>query len=63
MRWALRTAVNKSSRYDEIPAELFKTVKDDAIKVLHSLCMSANSEDPAVATKLEKVNTHPSSHE
>ena len=34
--WALRsTAVNKTSGCDEIPAELFKTLDDDAIKVLH----------------------------
>ena len=32
------TAVNKPSGCDEIPAELFKSLKDDAIKVLHSLC-------------------------
>ena len=42
VKWALRsTAVNKDSGYDEIPAELFqlmKSVKDDAIKVLHLLC-------------------------
>ena len=38
VKWAFRTAVNKASGYDEIPAELFKTVKDDTIKVLHSLC-------------------------
>ena len=39
VKWALRsTAVNKASGYDEIPAELFKSLKDDAIKVLHSLC-------------------------
>ena len=31
------TAVNKASGCDEIPAELFKSLKDDAIKVLHSL--------------------------
>ena len=31
-------AVNKASGYDEIPVELFKTLKDDAIKVLHSIC-------------------------
>ena len=41
VKWALRsTAVNKDSGCDEIPAELFqlmKSVKDDAIKVLHSL--------------------------
>ena len=29
---------NKDSRGDEIPAELFKTLKDDAVKVLHSIC-------------------------
>ena len=32
------TAVNKPSGCDEIPAELFRSLKDDAIKVLHSLC-------------------------
>ena len=29
---------NKASGGDGIPAELFKILKDDAIKVLHSLC-------------------------
>ena len=29
---------NKASGGDEIPAELFKTLKDDAVKVLHSIC-------------------------
>ena len=39
VKWALRsTAVNRASGCDEIPAELFKSLKDDAIKVLHSLC-------------------------
>ena len=39
VKWALgSTAVNKASGYDGIPAELFKTLKDDAINVLHSLC-------------------------
>ena len=38
-KWALRsTAVNKASGSDEIPAELFKSLKENAIKVLHSLC-------------------------
>ena len=38
VKWALRsTTVNKSSGYDEILAELFKALKDDAIKVLHLL--------------------------
>ena len=38
VKWALgSTAVNKASGCDEIPAELFKTLTDDVIKVLHSL--------------------------
>ena len=37
--WALRsTAVNKAIERNEIPAELFKSLKEDAIKVLHLLC-------------------------
>ena len=31
------TAVNKASGCDRIPVELFKTLKDDAFKVLHSI--------------------------
>ena len=38
-KWALRsTAVNKASERNEIPEELFKSLKDNAINVLHSLC-------------------------
>ena len=38
-KWALgSTVVNKASGCDGIPVELFKTLKDDAIKVLHSIC-------------------------
>ena len=32
------TTTNKVSRGDGIPAELFQILKDDAIKVLHSIC-------------------------
>ena len=32
------TAVNKASVCDEIPAKPFKSLKDDATRVLHSLC-------------------------
>ena len=32
------TAVNKASGCDGIPIELFKILKDDAIKALHSIC-------------------------
>ena len=39
VKWALgSTAVNKASGCDGISVELFKTLKDDAIKVLHSIC-------------------------
>ena len=30
--------MNKASGGDGIPVELFQTVKDDAVKVLHSMC-------------------------
>ena len=44
--------MNKVSGGDGIPIELFQILKDDAVKVLHS--MSANLENSAVATGLEK---------
>ena len=31
-------AMNKSSGGNRIPAELFQTLKDEAVKVLHSVC-------------------------
>ena len=38
VKWALgSTAVNKTSGCDGIPVELFKTLKEDVIKVLHSI--------------------------
>ena len=38
IKWALgSTSVNKASGCNGITVELFKTLKDDAIKVLHSL--------------------------
>ena len=63
VRWALQsTAANKASRCNGIPVELFKTLKDDGIRVL-AFNMSANLEDPAVAIGLEKVNPHANSQE
>ena len=39
VRWALGSIImNKASGGDEIPAELFQVLKDDALKVLHSIC-------------------------
>ena len=38
VKWALGSiSSNKASRGDGIPAELFQILKDDAIKVLHSI--------------------------
>ena len=37
--WALGSiTMNKASGDDGIPAELLQTLKDDAVKVLHSIC-------------------------
>ena len=39
VKWALGSiTMNKASEGDGIPAELFKILKDDAVKVLHSVC-------------------------
>ena len=39
VKWALESiTTNKASGCDGIPAELFEILKDDAVKVLHSIC-------------------------
>ena len=39
IKWALgSTITNKASGGDGIPVELFQTLRDDAVKVLHSTC-------------------------
>ena len=39
VKWALGSiTMNKASGGDGIPAELFRILKDDAVKVLHSKC-------------------------
>ena len=39
IKWALESIImNKASGGDEIPVELFQILKDDAVKVLHSIC-------------------------
>ena len=39
VKWALGSVtMNKASRGRGIPAELFQNLKDDALKMLHSLC-------------------------
>ena len=39
VKWALGSiTMNKASGVDGIPAELFHILKDDAMKLLHSIC-------------------------
>ena len=39
VKWALGSiTMNKSSGGDGIPVELFQILKDDAVKVLNSIC-------------------------
>ena len=39
VKWALgRITMNKASGGDGIPVELFQILKDNAVKMLHSIC-------------------------
>ena len=39
VKWALESiTMNKATGGDGIPVELFQILKDDAVKVLHSIC-------------------------
>ena len=39
VKWALESiTTNKASAGDGVPVELFQILKDDAVKVLHSIC-------------------------
>ena len=58
VKWALESiTTNKASGGDAIPVELFQILKDDAVKVLHSICQQI-WKTSAVATGLEKVSVH-----
>ena len=60
VKWALGSiTMNKASGADGIPVELFQILKDDAVKVLHSICQ----QNSAAATGLEKVSFHSNSKE
>jgi len=57
VKWALGSiTMNKASGGDGIPAELFQILKDDAVKVLHSICQQIWKT--ALAPGLEKVSFH-----
>ena len=54
VKWALGSiTMNKASRDDGIPVELFQNLKDDAVKVLHSISQKIWKKS-AVATGLKR---------
>ena len=60
VKWILGSIdTNKASGGDAISVELFQTLKDDAVKVLHSICQQIWKT--AVTTGLEKVSLHSNS--
>ena len=58
IKWALGSiTTNKASGGDGIPAELFQILKDDAVKVLHSICQQIwKTQQWPQDTGLEKVS-------
>ena len=57
VKWALESiTTKKASEGDGIPVELFQILKDDAVKVLHSICQQIWKIQ--LARGLEKVNFH-----
>ena len=58
VKWALGSiTTNKASGGDEILVELFQILKDDTVKVLHSICQQI-WKNSAVATGLGEVSFH-----
>ena len=57
VKWALVSiTTNKVSGGDGIPVELFQILKDDTVKVLHSICQ--HIWKLSSATELNKVSFH-----
>ena len=57
VKWALESIImNKARGGDGIPVELLQILKDDALKVLYSVCQQIWKT--VVATGLEKVSVH-----
>ena len=57
VKWALESiTTNKASGGGGIPVELFQILKDDAVKVLHSICQQIWKLSSG--TGLEKVSFH-----
>ena len=57
VKWALgRITKNKTSGGDGIPVELFQILKDDTVKVLHSISISALLTMPKLLTAWITIN-------
>ena len=57
VKWALGITKNKASGGDGISVELCQILKDDAVKVLHSVCQQI-WKTQQLATGLEKFSFH-----
>ena len=63
VKWTLGSiTTNKPSGIDGIPAELFKILKDDGVKVLHSICQQIWKTQQWPQDWI-KVSFHPNSKE
>ena len=63
VKWALGSiTTNKACGDDGIPGELFQILKDNSVKVLHSICQQIWKKS-AVAPGLEKVSFHSNTKE
>ena len=61
VKWALESiTTNKASAGDGIPVELFQILKDEAVKVLHSICQQIwkTQQWLGLLAGLEKVSFH-----
>ena len=54
VKWALESiTINKASGGNGIPVELFQILKDDAVKVLHSICQQIWKTQPRCWERLK----------
>ena len=64
VKWDLGSiTTNKASGSDGIPVELFQILKDDAVKVLHSICQQIWKTQQWPGKGVEKVSFHPNPKE
>ena len=60
VKWALESiTTNKASGGDGIPGELFQILKDDVVKVLHSICQQFGKLSSGHRTGKGKFSFHP----